>query len=71
MSYLINFLPAYLFPNAERTVARWLVAGISLGGHSTWLVLRNGAHVPSLCSWIPCAALSSADSHAGAVQTRA
>ncbi|KAI0759565.1 Alpha/Beta hydrolase protein [Trametes elegans] len=45
VSYLIDFLPAYLFPNAERTVASWLVAGISLGGHSTWIVLRDDPRV--------------------------
>ena len=42
VSFLIDFLPAYLFPNEERTISQWLVTGISLGGHSTWIVLKNG-----------------------------
>ncbi|TFY83029.1 hypothetical protein EWM64_g985 [Hericium alpestre] len=42
VSFVIDFLPAYLFPNDERTVAEWVVSGISLGGHSTWLVLAHG-----------------------------
>ncbi|KAI0667819.1 Alpha/Beta hydrolase protein, partial [Trametes maxima] len=41
VSFLIDFLPAYLFPNDERAVGKWLVAGISLGGHATWIVLKN------------------------------
>ncbi|OBZ72625.1 hypothetical protein A0H81_07452 [Grifola frondosa] len=36
-----RLLTPYLFPSDERTVSQWLVAGISLGGHSTWLTLRN------------------------------
>ncbi|KAI0667808.1 hypothetical protein C8Q78DRAFT_1081694 [Trametes maxima] len=43
VSFLIDFLPAYLFPNDERAVGKWLIAGISLGGHATWIVLKNGA----------------------------
>jgi dienelactone hydrolase len=38
VSFLIDFLEAYLFPTRERTIVEWGVAGISLGGHSTWLV---------------------------------
>ena len=44
VSFLIDFLPAYLYPNDERTVVRWGVAGVSLGGHSTWITLKNGEH---------------------------
>lgn len=50
VSFLIDFLPAYLFPNDERTVSQWLVSGISLGGHASWITLRNGAHTLCLCS---------------------
>ena len=42
VSFLIDVLPAYLYPNDERTIVNWVTAGISLGGHATWLVLRNG-----------------------------
>ncbi|EMD33315.1 hypothetical protein CERSUDRAFT_87199 [Gelatoporia subvermispora B] len=41
VSYLIDFLPAYLFPSGERQIAQWLVGGISLGGHASWLTLRT------------------------------
>ena len=43
VSFLIDFLPSYLFPRGERTISQWVCAGKSLGGHSTWIVLRNGA----------------------------
>src|SRR4051794_33085069 len=42
VSYLIDFLPSYLFPAGDRAVKDWIVAGISLGGHSTWITLRHG-----------------------------
>ncbi len=42
VSHLIDFLPSYLFPNGERTIAQFVCVGKSMGGHSTWLVLRNG-----------------------------
>ncbi|OJT13891.1 hypothetical protein TRAPUB_9560 [Trametes pubescens] len=45
VSFLIDFLPAYLFPHDERTVSQWLVSGISLGGHATWITLRNDPRV--------------------------
>lgn len=37
---IINFLPAYLFPNGERTITEWMSTGISLGGNTTWRELR-------------------------------
>lgn len=40
-SFLIDFLPSYLFPQNERCVAEWVVTGKSLGGHSAWHVLAN------------------------------
>ena len=42
VSYLIDFLPSFLYPNDERTIVEWGVGGISLGGHSTWIALRQG-----------------------------
>lgn len=44
LSFLIDILPAYIFPNDERTIGEWVLAGFSLGGHATWLGLRHGAH---------------------------
>ncbi|KAF7375079.1 Phd finger domain-containing protein [Mycena sanguinolenta] len=37
VSFLIDLLEAYLFPMGNRVIAEWGVAGISLGGHSTWM----------------------------------
>ncbi|KZT42247.1 hypothetical protein SISSUDRAFT_1125905 [Sistotremastrum suecicum HHB10207 ss-3] len=45
VSFLIDFLPAYLYPNGERQIVEWVTAGVSLGGHATWLVLRNEPRV--------------------------
>ncbi|GAA5836059.1 hypothetical protein JCM5353_003497 [Sporobolomyces roseus] len=50
VSFLIDFLPSILFPNDERTIEEWYCAGISLGGHSTWLSL---AHEPRISLGIP------------------
>ncbi|KPV73132.1 uncharacterized protein RHOBADRAFT_55354 [Rhodotorula graminis WP1] len=50
VSFLVDFLPAALFPNDERTVADWYCAGISLGGHATWLAL---AHDPRISLGVP------------------
>ncbi|KAI1786769.1 Alpha/Beta hydrolase protein [Ganoderma leucocontextum] len=41
VSFLIDFLPSYLFPNEERIISQWLISGISLGGHSTWIILKD------------------------------
>jgi len=45
VSFLIDFLPPYLFPSGEREVHEWMLSGISLGGHSTWIVLRDEPRV--------------------------
>ncbi|KAN0120901.1 Alpha/Beta hydrolase fold [Russula decolorans] len=50
LSFLIDILPAYLFPNDERTIGEWVLAGFSLGGHATWLALR---HEPRIRIGIP------------------
>ncbi|GJE97406.1 alpha/beta hydrolase [Phanerochaete sordida] len=50
VSYLIDFLPSYLFPSGEREIAQWLVGGKSLGGHSTWIALT---HEPRLSLAVP------------------
>lgn len=42
VSFLADFLPSFLFPNDEVQIVRWAVTGISLGGHSVWIVLKQG-----------------------------
>ncbi|EJT97445.1 hypothetical protein DACRYDRAFT_72347 [Dacryopinax primogenitus] len=41
ISFLIDFLPPYLYPMDERTIDLWTAAGVSLGGHATWVALAN------------------------------
>jgi hypothetical protein len=48
VSFLIDFLPSVVFPKGERTVTDWFIAGISLGGHSTWLAMAHGEYLYSL-----------------------
>ncbi|OLL26285.1 hypothetical protein NEOLI_003512 [Neolecta irregularis DAH-3] len=50
VSLLVDFLPSYLFPNDQRKIELWGCAGVSLGGHSTWMVLR---HEPRISIGIP------------------
>ncbi|KAI0259868.1 Alpha/Beta hydrolase protein [Gloeopeniophorella convolvens] len=50
VSFLIDVLPAYVFPHDERVVAEWALAGVSLGGHATWLALR---HEPRIRIGVP------------------
>ncbi|GAA5866024.1 hypothetical protein JCM1840_003380 [Sporobolomyces johnsonii] len=45
VSFLIDFLPSSLFPNDERRIVDWYCAGISLGGHATWLALAHDSRI--------------------------
>ncbi|GAA5891818.1 hypothetical protein JCM6882_007372, partial [Rhodosporidiobolus microsporus] len=45
VSSLIDFLPSALFPHDERRVTDWYVAGISLGGHATWLATAQDPRI--------------------------
>lgn len=42
VSFVMDFLPAYLFPDGECKIDAWGVVGISMGGHSTWIALAQG-----------------------------
>ncbi|KAG9311766.1 hypothetical protein JVU11DRAFT_8009 [Chiua virens] len=42
LTFLIDHIPAYLYPHVERNIVEWGVAGISLGGHSAWIALVRG-----------------------------
>lgn len=50
ISFLIDFLPSYLFPCGDQMIMRWMLAGVSLGGHATWYALQ---HEPRLSVGIP------------------
>ncbi|KAF8806085.1 alpha/beta-hydrolase [Phlegmacium glaucopus] len=45
VSFLIDFIPAYFFPHDDCKVDTWGVAGISLGGHSTWIALSTDPRI--------------------------
>ncbi|KAA1467396.1 hypothetical protein DENSPDRAFT_926577 [Dentipellis sp. KUC8613] len=45
VSFVIDFLPSYLFPNGEHTIAEWAAAGTSLGAHIVWFVLKEEPRV--------------------------
>jgi len=45
ISFLIDFLPPYMYPHGEQTIERWMLAGISLGGHATWCALQHEARL--------------------------
>ncbi|KAJ9109202.1 hypothetical protein QFC21_000531 [Naganishia friedmannii] len=45
VSFLIDFIPAYLFPEGERTIEKFAMTGVSLGGHASWIVLRDEPRV--------------------------
>ncbi|ORX39252.1 Alpha/Beta hydrolase protein [Kockovaella imperatae] len=45
VSFVISMLPSYLFPNGDRKITEWVVAGHSLGGNVTWRVLRDDPRV--------------------------
>ncbi|KZO92562.1 hypothetical protein CALVIDRAFT_530046 [Calocera viscosa TUFC12733] len=40
-SFLVDFLPPYLYRNDERTIDLWIASGVSLGGNATWIALAN------------------------------
>jgi len=42
VSFLIDFLPSFLYPTGRMPIAEWGVAGKSLGGHATWIALVMG-----------------------------
>ncbi|KAK4689374.1 hypothetical protein P7C73_g716, partial [Tremellales sp. Uapishka_1] len=45
VSFIIDFIAAYLFPNGEKVVEEYMATGISLGGHATWLLLREDPRI--------------------------
>ncbi|MBW0548067.1 hypothetical protein O181_087782 [Austropuccinia psidii MF-1] len=45
VSFLIDFLPAYLFPSDQRKISNWGLIGISLGAHSTWLAAAHDKRI--------------------------
>ncbi|KIO27402.1 hypothetical protein M407DRAFT_73272 [Tulasnella calospora MUT 4182] len=45
ISFLIDFLPSYLYPNEERNVVDWGLIGLSLGGDASWIALKDDPRI--------------------------
>lgn len=54
VSLTIDYLETFLYPKGDHTLTQFLCAGISLGGHSTWLVLSHEPRVQAGCPIIGC-----------------
>ncbi|KAJ7086014.1 Alpha/Beta hydrolase protein [Mycena belliarum] len=54
VSFVMDFLPAYLFTSGERSIVEWGVAGVSLGGHSTWIAAAEDPRVKIAIPIIGC-----------------
>ncbi|KDQ59211.1 hypothetical protein JAAARDRAFT_128181 [Jaapia argillacea MUCL 33604] len=54
VSFLIDFLPSYLYPMDEKDIACWVVAGVSLGGHASWIALKNDKRISAGIPIIGC-----------------
>ncbi|KAJ7211481.1 Alpha/Beta hydrolase protein [Mycena haematopus] len=52
--FLVDFLEAYLFPMRNRAIVEWGVAGISLGGHSTWMAVAGDPRIKIAIPIIGC-----------------
>ncbi|KAF3199116.1 hypothetical protein TWF192_008542 [Orbilia oligospora] len=63
VSLLIDHVPSYVFPDGDKTVDGWLCAGVSLGGHATWLSLVNEPRVKSGVVIIGCPDFQSVMTH--------
>ncbi|CAO1638196.1 unnamed protein product [Sympodiomycopsis kandeliae] len=45
VSFLIDFLPSYLFPQDDRIINKWCVTGKSMGGHCVYHLLKDDKRV--------------------------
>ncbi|KAF3089066.1 hypothetical protein TWF569_009072 [Orbilia oligospora] len=63
VSLLIDHVPSYVFPDGDKTVDGWLCAGVSLGGHATWLSLVNEPRVKGGVVIIGCPDFQSVMTH--------
>jgi hypothetical protein len=54
VTFLVDFLPSYLFPYDDRRISQFVVTGKSLGGHATWHVLANDPRITIGVPFISC-----------------
>ncbi|KIW11644.1 hypothetical protein PV08_10946 [Exophiala spinifera] len=53
-SMLLDYLPAYLFPDNSRQIVQNIVLGISLGGHAAWHVVMHDPRFSAAVVTIGC-----------------
>ncbi|KAB8416423.1 hypothetical protein FH972_024942 [Carpinus fangiana] len=53
-SQLINYLPAYAFPDSERFITDHIVLGVSLGGHAAWHCVLHDPRITAAVVVIGC-----------------
>lgn len=46
ISFLVDFLPSYLFPNGEKVIEKYGVTGFSLGGEFNCRLVLRVADIP-------------------------
>lgn len=54
VSLLIDYIPCYVFPEADRTITSNMVLGISLGGHAAWHCILHEPRITSAVIIIGC-----------------
>ena len=54
VSLLLDFLPCYVFPEADRTITSNIVLGVSLGGHAAWHCILHEPRITSAIVIIGC-----------------
>ena len=66
VSFLIDFLPAYLYPlDGPRRITDFWMTGMSLGGHATWLALRHDPRISLGIPIVGCAGENARSLHSG------
>lgn len=54
LSAVLDFLPSYLFPDGQHSIDRHIVAGVSLGGHASWVSAMHDPRVEAAAVVIGC-----------------
>ncbi|TIA78384.1 hypothetical protein E3P98_03858 [Wallemia ichthyophaga] len=55
VSYLIDYIPSFLFPHDQHNIVDYGCIGVSLGGHATWMSLHQDERITVGVPIIACA----------------